>query len=164
MFTDMCGSTEMLTQLGDLGARRLFRLHDEIVRAELAAHAGFEVEQQGDGFVLAFGSARDAVLAAIAMQRGLASLDAESDHAIEVRIGLHTGEAIKDAEKFFGLAVVLASRITGQARAGEILVSSVVHELTRTAGDVRFGPPRTVALKGTTEPQRVFAVDWAPAP
>ena len=164
MFTDMCGSTEKLTRLGDLEARRLFGLHDDIVRAELAAHGGFEVEQQGDGFVLAFGSARDAVLGAIAIQRRLASLDRGSDQGIVVRIGLHTGEVIKDAERFFGFAVVLASRIAGQARAGEILVSSVVRELAGTAGDVHFGPRRLVALKGISEPQGVFAVDWAPAP
>lgn len=164
MFTHMCGSTELLTGLGDLEARRLFDLHDEIVRTEVSARAGFEVEKQGDGFVIAFRSARDGVLSAIAIQRRLASLRRERDRGIDVRIGLHTGEVIKEADKFFGLAVVLASRIAGEARPGEILVSSVVHELKRTAGDLHFGPPSTVALKGIARPQSVLTVEWLPAP
>ena len=77
-----------------------------------------------------------------------------------MRIGLHTGEALKDADKFFGKTVILAARIADQARGGEILVSSLLKELTQTAGDIRFGESREVELKGISERQRVFRVEW----
>ena len=77
-----------------------------------------------------------------------------------MRIGLHTGEAIKDADRFFGKAVILTSRIAAQARGEEILVSSLLKELVETGGDIGFGPPREVDLKGISERQRVYSVRW----
>jgi class 3 adenylate cyclase len=76
---------------------------------------------------------------------------------------LHTGEALPDAGKFFGRTVILASRIAGQAADGQILVSSILKELTRSAGDLRFGEARSVRLKGVAQPQDLSLVDWQPA-
>ena len=56
-----------------------------------------------------------------------------------MRIGLHTGEAIKEGDDFFGKHVILAARIAGQAEGGEILASSLLKELTASAGDIAFG-------------------------
>jgi class 3 adenylate cyclase len=77
-----------------------------------------------------------------------------------VRIGLHTGEALKDVDKFFGKTVILAARIASVARGGEILASSLLKELTESTGDLRFGAAREVDLKGLSERQRVHAVEW----
>ncbi len=77
-----------------------------------------------------------------------------------MRIGLHTGEALKDADKFFGKTVILASRIADQARGGEILVSSVLRELTSPTGDLRFRSRRDVQLKGLSETQSLYPVEW----
>ncbi len=79
---------------------------------------------------------------------------------IRVRIGLHTGEAIKEDEDFFGKNVILAARIAGQAQGGEILVSSLLKELTESGGDIAFGEGREVELKGLAGPHRVFEVVW----
>ncbi len=79
---------------------------------------------------------------------------------MRLRIGLHTGEALKDADRFFGKTVILAARIAAQARGGEVVVSSLLKQLTESVGDVRFGTEREVDLKGISEPQRVFAVEW----
>jgi len=79
---------------------------------------------------------------------------------VRVRIGLHTGEALRDADKFFGKTVILAARIAAQATGEEILVSSVLKQLTETAGDLRFGSDRLVELKGISEPQRIYEVLW----
>jgi class 3 adenylate cyclase len=161
MFSDMEGFTRMTESLGDLKAREVIRAHNAIVREQLAAHQGHEVELQGDGFLLAFGSARRAVLCAIALQRAFEAYSREhAEQPIRVRIGLHTGEALKDAEKFFGKSVILASRIAAQATAGEILVSSLLKQLTESTGDLRFGGEREVPLKGISEPQRVHTVEW----
>ncbi|MFQ5665546.1 MAG: protein kinase [Candidatus Binatia bacterium] len=163
MFSDMEGFTAMTERLGDLRAREVVRDHNRIVRQQLAAHGGYEVELQGDGFLLAFGSARRALLCAIALQRAFAAYSARhADEPIRVRVGLHTGEALRDADKFFGKTVILAARVAAQAKGGEILVSSLFKELTESTGDIRFGDGRLAELKGIAEPQRIFAVHWQP--
>ncbi len=77
-----------------------------------------------------------------------------------MRIGLHTGEVLKDADKFFGKTVILAARIAAQAQGGEILASSLLKELTESTGDLRFGKAREVKLKGISETQQLHAVEW----
>ena len=78
--------------------------------------------------------------------------------SIRIRIGLHTGEAIKDADKFFGKRVVQAFRVADLAQGGEILVSSLTKELVESAGDLSFDEGREVELKGLEGTHRVFGV------
>jgi class 3 adenylate cyclase len=162
MFSDMEGFTEMTQRLGDLAAREVIRRHNILVRQACSAHGGYEVELQGDGFLLAFGSARSGLQCAMAIQHSLAE-DAlrHPDEPIRVRIGLHTGEALRDADKFFGSTVILAARIASQATGGEILASSLLKELTQSVGDLRFGESREVSLKGFSDLHRVFPVEWS---
>ena len=79
---------------------------------------------------------------------------------IRIRIGLHTGEAIKEGDDFFGKHVNLAARVAGQAQGGEILVSSLLKELTESAGEFAFGDGRAVGLKGISGKHRLFEVQW----
>ncbi|MFQ5417296.1 MAG: protein kinase [Myxococcota bacterium] len=161
MFSDMQGFTAMTERLGDLKARDVIRDHNSIVRKNLAVHGGYEVELRGDGFLLAFQSARQALLCAIAMQQAFARYSEENvDEPIRIRIGIHTGEALRDADKFFGKTVILAARIAAQANGGQILVSSLLKQLTESVGDVRFGATREICLKGISEPQQVVDVRW----
>jgi class 3 adenylate cyclase len=161
MFSDMEGFTEMTERLGDQAAHVVIQRHNAIVREQLQIHAGYEVELQGDGFLLAFKGARSALLCAMGIQRALAAHnDAHADQPIRVRIGLHTGEAIKDADKFFGRTVIQAYRIADQARSGEILVSSLLKELVQTSADLRFGEAREIELKGLSGKHLVFAAEW----
>ena len=162
LFTDLEGSTAMIERLGDHRAQALLRTHNALIREQVAAHGGFEVKAQGDGFMLAFASARRALLCAVAVQRALARYNARHPEApMRVRIGLHTGEVIHEANDFFGKNVVLAARIAAQARGGEILVSALVKELTESAGEVQFGGSRTVELKGIVGSRTVHDVLWA---
>ncbi len=159
LFTDIEGSTAMTERLGDQRAQEVLRAHNAIVREQIGAHGGFEVKAQGDGFMVAFQSARRALRCAIAIQHAFAANGARgSGEPIRVRIGLHTGEPIKEAEDFFGKAVILAARIADQARGGEILASSLLKELTESGGDIRFDAGREVSLKGLAGLYRVFAV------
>jgi class 3 adenylate cyclase len=160
VFSDMEDYTGMLERLGDLAAHRIVRDHNAIVREQTQEHGGHEVELRGDGFLLAFGSARQAVLCAIALQRAMARHSERAEHPIRIRIGLHTGEAIRDAERFFGQSVVQAFRIADLARGGEILISSLTRDLVRTAGDLAFEEEREVELKGLAGTHRVHAVRW----
>jgi len=82
---------------------------------------------------------------------------------IQVRIGLHTGEVIKEGDDFFGKHVNLAARVASQASGGEILVSSLLKELTSSGGDIEFGDPREVELKGLTGVHEMFPVSWQSA-
>jgi class 3 adenylate cyclase len=122
----------------------LLREHNDIVRSQVAAHQGYEVKTEGDGFMLAFSSARRAVQCAIAIQRAFAERNETADEPIHVRAGLHTGEAIQEAGDFYGKHVNFAARIAAQAKAGEVLVSALLKELTESGGDVEFGGARQV--------------------
>jgi class 3 adenylate cyclase len=82
------------------------------------------------------------------------------DFSISVRIGLHTGEALKEADDFHGKHVVLAARVADQARGGEILVSALLKELTESSGDLYFDEGRELALKGLDGQHQVFAMRW----
>jgi class 3 adenylate cyclase len=161
MFSDIENSTVMTERLGDVRWMEVLREHNRIVREQLTAHGGFEVKSQGDGFMVAFASASKAVECAVAVQRAFAAAAEEHpDEPIRVRIGLHTGEAIRERDDFFGRNVILAARIAAQAQGGEVLVSSLLKELTEAQADVRFGEPRELELKGLSGTYRVHSVEW----
>jgi class 3 adenylate cyclase len=165
MFSDIEGSTAINERLGDARWVELLRDHNQIVREQAAAHGGFEVKSQGDGFMIAFASARRALACAAAIQRAFAARnDARPDQPLRLRIGLHTGEAIREGDDFFGRHVALAARIAAQAQGGEVLVSSLLRELTEGAPDLRFGTEREAELKGLGGTHRVFSLEWEPLP
>jgi len=161
MFSDMEGFTEMTVRLGDTAAHRLMQTHHGIVRKQTALHGGHEVELRGDGFLLAFASPREAVRCASAIQAAFEDHSREHpEEPIRVRIGLHTGEAIQDEDKFFGKTVIQAFRIADLAGAGEILVSSELKQRVDAGGDLRFDAGRELELKGISGTHRVFSVHW----
>ena len=161
LFSDIEGSTQMTERLGDQRMQQILRGHNDIVRHQVAAYGGFEVKSLGDGFMLAFSSARRALQCAISIQQAFAAHNREHpEEPVRVRIGLHTGEFVQEMEDFFGKNVILASRIADQARGGEILVSGLLKELTDSAGDIRFGEVQEVELKGLAGLNRVYAVAW----
>jgi class 3 adenylate cyclase len=161
LFSDIEGSTAMTESLGDQRWLQVLREHNAIVREQIAAHGGFEVKSQGDGFMLAFQSARRGLRCAIAIQRAFRAYNEQHAAApLSVRIGLHAGEVIKEADDFFGKNVILASRIAAQAKGGEILVSSLVKDLTQSAGDLRFDAERQTELKGLSGTYMLHPVIW----
>ena len=160
LFSDIQGSTAKTEQLGDTKWMEVLREHNTVVRQQLKAHGGFEVKSEGDGFMLAFQSARKALQCAIETQRAFAKRNESAEEPVLVRMGLHTGEVIKEGDDFFGKHVNLAARIAGQASGGQILVSSLLKQLTEGAGEFAFGDGRAVGLKGISGKQRLFEVQW----
>ena len=159
LFTDIEGSTQMAEQLGDLRWLALLREHNAIVRTQIAQYGGFEVKTIGDAFMVAFGSARRALLCAIGIQQGISGYGADHpEHAVRVRIGLHAGEPVREGNDFHGRSVIFASRIAGEASGGEILASALLRELTESAGDIRFDAGREVVLKGFAGTHQVYPV------
>ena len=159
VFTDIVDSTPTLAQVGDRAWLDLVQRHNRVIRDVTAAHGGTVVETQGDGSMLAFASARRAVACAQAIQREITSGFSDASPPIRVRIGIHTGDAIKDSDHFFGTTVHYAARVASQAGGGEILVSNLVHDLVAGATpSFRFAPARSVELKGIDGEHRVYSL------
>ena len=156
MFTDLEGHTEMMQRLGDEAGRSVLREHERITREALARHGGGEIKAMGDGFLVSFASAQQALGCAAALQRALAVLPGE---ALAVRIGINAGEPIAEDRDLFGASVIAAARIADQAAGRQILVSDVVRQLAAGKG-FRFTDAGEQTLKGITEPARLWALDW----
>ncbi len=151
LFTDIVGSTELASRLGDTAWRELLQRHHAIVRLELARFKGRELDTAGDGFFAAFDGPARAVLAAAAIREALWPL------GIRIRAGLHTGECEVSDGKIVGLAVSIGARISSLAEPGEVLVSSTVKDLTAGSGLV-FEDRGEHRLQGIPEPWRLFAL------
>jgi class 3 adenylate cyclase len=115
------------------------------------------VETQGDGSLLAFASARRAVACAIGIQQAIRAAFADASPPIRVRIGVHTGDVLQEADRFYGVTVNYAARVASHALGGEVLVSSLVRDLVGDSG-VTFLESRDVELKGLEGMHRLFAV------
>jgi class 3 adenylate cyclase len=162
LFSDIEGFSSMTERLGDRKAQEIVRVHNAIVRGNVGACGGFEVKSQGDGFMIAFDSASKALRCAQAIQHELAAYtSSHPDEPVKVRMGLHTGEAIKDEDDFLGRTVIVASRIADAATGGEILVSALLKELVTGTGEFRFHEPRDVELKGLSGTYQVVPVAWS---
>jgi class 3 adenylate cyclase len=150
LFTDLVGSTELLDRSGDEEAQRIFRAHHDLLAGSAADHRGEEVKWLGDGLMVVFPSAADAVRAALAMQA--ASRRPVHGERLAIRVGLNAGEAIRDATDYFGTAVVVARRLCDQAQAGQILCSDVVAALLAGRSEFGFTELGKLHLKGISQP------------
>ena len=153
LFTDIVGSTERAAQLGDRGWRDLVARHHAIVRRELRRFRGRELDTAGDGFFATFDRPAQAIECATAI------IDALRPLKLEIRAGIHMGEAEVMGGKVGGITVHVASRAMSQAGAGEILVTSTVREVTAGA-DVSFDDRGIHQFKGVPGEWRLYAVEW----
>lgn len=122
VFSDIENSTRRAVELGDVAWMEVLKVHNAIVRRQVARFRGTEVKSQGDGFMLTFSSARAALDAMIETQRALHTWARfQPADAVRVRVGVHTGEVIRERDDVFGKHVMLAARVANAARGGEIL-------------------------------------------
>jgi class 3 adenylate cyclase len=128
LFTDMEGSTRLLTRLRGRYADVLAE-HQRLLRAAFEGHGGHEVHTEGDAFFVAFARASDAVAAALTAQRALASQRWPEGVDVRVRMGLHTGEAEVRLGDYVGLDVHRAARICAAGHGGQVLLSRSTREL-----------------------------------
>jgi class 3 adenylate cyclase len=158
MFTDIVNSTEMTARLGDVLATDMVRAHDSLVRAELGLNGGREVKHLGDGIMAVFAEERSAVTCGCAIQRAVDSFNANSSHALSLRIGMHAGEPVEDNNDLFGATVQLASRICADAPLDAVVIS---HELHGAVGEhFAVTPLGRRMYKGFKDPVPVYSVDW----
>ncbi|MEE9422432.1 MAG: adenylate/guanylate cyclase domain-containing protein [Gammaproteobacteria bacterium] len=162
VFTDIELSTEKARALGDTRWFEIISAHNDLIRKALKRYGGTEIQVLGDGFMLTFDSARGAIDALIEIQQHLHAAHANDNLSqIKIRAGAHVGEAIAlEGGELLGIHVNTAARVAAQATGGEILVSPIVREIIEARGDLRFGVPRTVSLKGIDTGYVVHPVEW----
>ena len=141
LFTDIVGSTEQATRLGDRRWRELLERHHAVVRQQLGRFDGHEIDTAGDGFFATFDGPARAIRCAWAIESGVRSI------GLETRAGVHTGECERFADKVAGLAVNTGARVAGHARPGEVLVSQTVKDLVVGSG-ISFEDRGEHELKG----------------
>lgn len=153
LFTDIVGSTERAAELGDRGWKDLVARHHAIVRQELRAFHGRELDTAGDGFFAIFDRPAQAIECATRIIDDLRPLD------VRIRASIHMGEAEVMGGKVGGMTVHVASRALAQAGPSEILVTRTVREVTAGA-DVSFDDRGVHEFKGVPGEWDLYAVVW----
>jgi pimeloyl-ACP methyl ester carboxylesterase len=152
LFTDIVGSTERATALGDRRWGDLLEQHDRLVRRELGRHRGLEVKTTGDGVLATFDGPARGINCARAICAQVRPL------GIEVRAGLHTGECELRNGDVGGIAVHIGARVAGMAGPGEVLVSGTVKDLVVGSG-FAFTDRGTHSLKGAPGEWRLYTLE-----
>jgi pimeloyl-ACP methyl ester carboxylesterase len=151
LFTDIVGSTEQASKLGDRRWRQLLDRHHALVRQQLERYHGREVDTAGDGFLATFDGPARAIRCASAIQSGMPGI------GLEVRAGVHTGECELFGDTIAGVAVHTGARVAAAAGPGEVLVSQTVKDLVAGSG-IAFAERGTHVLKGVPGEWRLYAV------
>jgi class 3 adenylate cyclase len=164
LFSDIRGFTEYTDQYGDEAAFQVLQQHNEVVQSQIEAFSGKVVKTQGDSFMVAFTTARGAVLCAAAIQRAIAErTHEERGSRIAVGIGINTGEPIYEGGDFFGSTVNLASRVCASAGPGQILVAETTRHVAGRLDGIDYIDRGLHELKGFQDQQRLFEVSWMTA-
>ncbi|SPM33626.1 cyclase [Mycobacterium rhizamassiliense] len=154
-FSDIEDSTARNEALGDRGWVKLLDRHNRLIRRNVEQRGGRVVKNQGDGFMIAFADAEQAVRCGIDVQRDLPD---DTEEGVRVRIGIHMGTSVRRGDDLFGRNVAMAARITGQADGGEILVSESVRDAIDALPDIELSAPIEVELKGLQGSHNLYAV------
>ena len=157
VFSDIEGSTECNERMGDRAWVKLLERHNQLIQKRVEVHRGHVVKTQGDGFMIAFADAAQAVLFSADVQRAL-DADPERWSDIRVRIGIHLGTSVRRGDDLFGLDVATAARVADQADGGEILISEPVRNAIGELDGISVGPSRDVELKGLRGTHTLYEV------
>jgi YVTN family beta-propeller protein len=152
LFTDIVGSTELATTLGDKRWRELLEQHDAAIRTQIARFGGTEVDTAGDAFFATFELPVRAVDCALESARAVRRI------GLRIRAGVHMGECVVSNGKVRGVSVHIGARVGAKARGGEVLVSSTVRDILAGAG-LKFTDRGEQTLKGVEGRWRLYAVE-----
>ena len=160
LFTDVEGSTALLQHLGDGRYAETLSEHHRILRTAFETAGGYEVDTQGDSFLIAFGDAGSAVAAAVAAQREINAHSWPEGAPIRVRMGLHTGDPTVAGPRYVGIDVHRAARIMAVGYGGQILLSQATQALiTRDLpGGLLVRDLGEHRLKDLARPEHIFQV------
>ena len=157
LFTDIEGSTRLLARLGERYCALLLD-HQRLLRRAFADAGGSEIDNQGDAFFVVFPRAKDAVAAALAGQRLLASHSWPADVHVGVRMGLHTGEPATTRGRYIGLSVHRAARICAAGHGGQVLLSRATYGILAddVLADLTFQDLGEHRLKDLDHAERIY--------
>ena len=159
MFTDMVGSTELISALGDDAWDALRREHLERLRAIVVRHSGEVIKTMGDGIMAAFGSAASAMDAAADMQAVVAHENRRrATVAVGLRVGVSGGDATYEDGDWFGIPVVEAARLCALAAPGQALVSALAKAMAGSRGGHVYQAVGELQLKGIADPVLAYAL------
>jgi class 3 adenylate cyclase/tetratricopeptide (TPR) repeat protein len=165
LFTDLVGSTGLMSRLGEPAYDRLRDEHFARLRHVVMARGGDEVKNTGDGLLVVFSSAVEALEAAVAAQQATDDHGRAAGEPLAVRVGLSVGEVAFAADgDVFGTSVVEAARLVAAARPGQILCTALVRTMAGSRTAAVFGEDAELALKGLPDPVAVCTVAWEPRP
>jgi class 3 adenylate cyclase len=153
LFTDIVGSTELAASIGDRHWRELLAAYRAMVRRALRSTHGREIDDAGDGFFAVFDHPADAIACACLLTEEVRT------QGLEVRSGIHMGEVETTGAKLGGIAVHIGARVCSQAGAGQVLVSSTIHDVVR-GSDYGFVDLGARPLKGVPGEVQLFSVTW----
>ena len=158
LFTDIEGSTALLRRLGDGAYAQVLAGHHALIRSALAAHGGTEIDTQGDAFFAVFSSPRACAAAVLEMQQAIGVYAWPGGEQVQVRMGVHCGEAELTATGLVGVEVHRAARVAAVAYGGQVLVSETAAALVRDwlppeAALTDLGSHR---LKDLGRPEQIF--------
>jgi class 3 adenylate cyclase len=163
LFSDIEESTALNERIGDRAWVKLIGSHDKLVQGLVRQRSGHVVKSQGDGFMIAFARAEQAVRCGMDLQHALHESAKRKRHEeIRVRIGIHMGRSVRRGDDLFGRNVAMAARVAAQAVGGQILVSEPVRDALRDCDDIAFDAGHEVELKGFSGSYRLFAVQTEP--
>jgi adenylate cyclase len=160
MFTDVANSTSLAAFLGDHAWSDVIATHFAELRSIIEEQNGTVVKTLGDGTMSSFDSARAALSASLAIQSAASS--ASREHALQVRIGLHTGDVVQKEGDFFGNVVNKAARIAAIAEPGSIFVSDTTRNISEGNSDLQFKKLRPVELRGIKGKHTIYLLFNSP--
>src|SRR5262245_36537677 len=141
VFTDLVDSTATAARLGPEAAEELRQTHFRLLRGAVAASAGTEVKNLGDGLMVMYPWASRALSGAAGMQQAIEHHNRSAVEPLAIRVGVSVGEATEEDDDYFGDPVVEAARLCAAAQGGQILATDVLRALvgrhaTQTFADV----------------------------
>jgi len=157
IFCDMVGYSRIMEE-SETQALELLEEFRQIAGKTIQKHSGGIIKTMGDGLFVAFGSAVDAVRAAVTIQKELAARNRRKGghQPLLVRIGIHLGDLLQEGEDLFGSGVNVASRIQLLASPGGIYVSGEIYQQVRNHKDLSFRDLGERQLRNIKEPVRIY--------
>jgi class 3 adenylate cyclase/tetratricopeptide (TPR) repeat protein len=162
LFTDLVGSTELSASLSPEASDDVRRRHFSALRQAIATSGGTEVKNLGDGLMVVFPAASAALSGAVAMQQAVHRDNAGVERPLELRVGLSSGEATREADDYFGDPIIEAARLCAQAEGGQILASDLVRANAGRRSSHTFTSLGKLELKGLPDPVETLEVAWVP--
>jgi class 3 adenylate cyclase len=164
LFTDLVGSTELMSRMGEVAFDELRQAHFAALRSAIEKVGGEEIKRTGGGVMAVFGSVVDAVGCAVAMQQATDRQTRPGPVPLAIRVGLSVVEVTYEDGDVYGAPVVEAARLVAAAGSGQIVTTGIVKALAGgrvQAGFVDLGP---LELKGLPQPVPACEVAWEPLP